>query len=1523
MLTKIWTTAIVLSAAASLVAWVCVAAHARGIRPLRAIARFAQKLSLAGVVVFGLMAAPLYRAGSTKVGGGTNNVPPNLNQPLPQMQQGGILSQTGLTGFVGEGNLVNPVQDPITSTNTTRTLTAEDFVRGFVMAHVGMGEKFDFAPTYNATIVSDWQAFGAANDWIYAAFTNWTFKVATNDVSRLRIYSFGKIEPLIREVNGTIATNNWFAPFMATLGIVPEVNWELFDESNRPSRVWYCITPDNTLVVTWQNALLGRDTGKPISFQVEFFTDGRFVFRCDLSRLDADAVTNILAGASFGGNTWATNSLPTNVTSMAFYPLSEADAYDQDPDGDGLLTIDELFFYHTDPHNADTDYDGLADGEEMLAYNSDPLDPNSISAAYCDGFAVKLGDLNPFSCPEGSTNTVLEHVFYSGTTNGVFAYPTSTAETAVLKIMVSGEGTGRLVVGDAVVPLVAPPPMRSGAQTNTLLLAVGKGVLKSLWWDKPDGLDLALRSGDLLIGRMPTWYLPHGWLAFPHTDATVPCIHDFYAKSKVVTLVHGEEFPGLTATWTNGNADVEMENLPPVSAEIHGHFAKNQTRSISYTVDHPDRLNEDPVTFSQALRFCPNLADEDAPSGATDEDYDSSGWPEQNGAPEVEDTTSEEESAAEYARIAALQSAQGVLQLHGSLGREDVVALSVPMGAPVRCCDCPDHWQSNYVAAAWMSPRLSVYDAVDNHFDIAYEDVVVSVRGEYPSREPYGDGVLFVTNGAPSSTKAYTVLGVNIENLYGPSLSEYASLNASFGFPITVNTNLDNATGLEFQSDVLLSNGVFKVAVEDATAPFEIWIDGYWTWDDDLWESVYHPPLLLVDSASVDGRHFTVRQWRKLTQDRGYGRSLPFYVLSSSTGRCDLVFSYVFDQNGSAIRSFVRRRITSVNPPLLVDYDRDGRIDSSDTSAWIDGRLAYFWKNGDKYKGDDAFSSSSALNSENGVVDGRNDLINFLPIGVDVSAFASRWSALDVDYRIMAYSSGLRNAKLTLADIQWSQVGDAAFGEDFDIHGNALYEAPVAALGTGTNLPPSFVTRSQSGRSTLFVEFPDEQRNDSLYLRIYSKSNGSCLYSQAIRLHVGDVSEMIGWLNLRGAAGGSDGVPTRLSTPDWPADEHEPGNVIFAHGYNMEESGETQLWAQNVFKKLWWAGLDRGFVAVQWRGNEGQVFGNLTPNYYGNVQNAFQTASALSNAMDNVQGPKWFVAHSLGNMLVSAAIQDYGMEYEKYFMLNAAVAIEAFDPVGGITQESHDNMTPGAWTNYADRVRSTHWFERFPEGDGRRLLTWKGRFANVTNIVNFFSTQEEVVNNGDGGWHTILDRNYVWYNQETRKGLWPMMIHEYEGGWEFNSYYDTHPNGLTHHMSPTDAAALTDAQLQQTPFFLDFYNPEMHTSSNGLIVATNYLYRAEMLAYAIPTESFAVGANPVPWLNASTNVATGVSVPKRNFNMAEEYVTGREDLPENHATDTKKKHRDWQHSTFVQRSYKRVHQLYKEIIKQIKEAQHE
>ena len=1565
MLTKIWTTAIVLSAAASLVAWVCVAAHARGIRPLRAIARFTQKLSLAGVVVFGLMAAPLYRAGSTKVGGGTNNVPPNLNHPLPHMQQGDILSQTGftgLTGFVGEGNPVNPVQDPITSTNTTRMLTAEDFERGFVMARVRTSEGVDFSAPSNAVVCVDWLEDGAAVDWVYVAMTNWMFKVDTNNVECLRVYSFGKIVPLVRETNGSIATNNWFAPFMASLGIVPEANWQLLGNgepgtgNGLESQVWYCITPDNSLAVTWQNVLLDRDTGKPVSFQVKFFTDGRFIFRYDLSRLDGETVANFLAGASFAGNEWTTNSLPTNVTSMAFYPLSEDDAYDQDPDGDGIATIDELFVHCTDPHNADSDFDGLSDYEELFLYNTNPLNSYSVSDAYCDAVAVRIGGLDPFSFPEGSMNTIYEHIFYTGTTNAPFAYPTSTVETAVLKIMVSGVGSGRLVVGDAVVPLVgasqtgltrltglrgtANPDNPANLVTNTLLLAVGRGVRKEVWFDKPDDLDVALDSDDFLIGEMPTWYWAHGWLAFPHTDATIPCIHDLYAKARTVTLVHDEEFAGLSATWKGDGQGVAITNVPPVSAEIHGSFPKNQTRTICYTMSHPDYMAGE-TNYVQTLRFCPKLPESDDLDDPPDEEEEpyyicdcgtggtcsccTGEWCHctcwdcpcnQNQSPSLVDDAEAEEA---FTNAVSGTLMPDVFYLYRDNVRTK--SLPVPTGNPVHCCPCPEHWQTNYVAKVAYTGRVAVKDAAGEDFYISHEPCTVTLSGVSPSRD-FGDStVVFVTNGVEHSRHDCTVLGVRFESEDNrPPLSEYNQRSSSFGYPITVCTNMSEAATIVLRTDVCLTNGVVRLSMLNVTGGFQVWLPEWW--DNN---SNYHAPEILLASAGRTERYFSIRQWRGIMQRYGWyngPRTLAVKVLSSSQGHCDLRFDYASSSGAGYVHDHAQQRITSVNPPLLPDYNRDGRIDAVDVSLWLFGKLAYFWKNDDKWRGDDAFETHFRANSSNWVVDGRNDLLNFLPVAVDVSPFVENWGVGGVEYRIETESEALRNAKLALADIQWSGIGDAALGGDLDIHGNALYEAPVGSLGASTNLPSSFVSLAQSGRSALFMEFPDEDRQGRLRLKIYSKADGACLYSQSIRLHVGNASNMIGWLNIRDAAGGTDGVQTQLNASDWPANAHEPGNVVFVHGYNMAEDAEAPYWAKNVFKKLWWSGLDRGFVAVQWRGNEGQYYqagyGWVSPNYYGNVQNAFATASALKTAMDEVQGPKWFIAHSLGNMLVSAAIQDYAMPYEKYFMLNAAVAMEAYDPVAGVSQESHDNMTPQAWTNYADRVRATHWFELFPAGDGRRLLTWKGRFSNVTNIVNFYSTQEDVVCNGDGT-QMPYGRPYSWYNQEYRKGSWAMMLHEYEGGWEFNPYHDTVTGSWVgneyveqrQRMSPQDAASLTGDVLRQHPFFLDFANPEMHTSSNGLIVASNYLYRAEMLAYAIPSESYAVGANPLPTLSAED----------LNVNMAD-FTDGQGDLPEN-GQRIQDKHRNWQHSTFVQRSYKRTHQLFDQLINFIEENFHE
>ena len=103
---------------------------------------------------------------------------------------------------------------------------------------------------------------------------------------------------------------------------------------------------------------------------------------------------------------------------------------------------------------------------------------------------------------------------------------------------------------------------------------------------------------------------------------------------------------------------------------------------------------------------------------------------------------------------------------------------------------------------------------------------------------------------------------------------------------------------------------------------------------------------------------------------------------------------------------------------------------------------------------------------------------------------------------------------------------------------------------------------------------------------------------------------------------------------------------------------------------------------------------------------------------------------------------------------------------------------------------------------------------------------------------------------------------------------------------------------------------------NDALVATNYLYRAEMLAYAISAESYAVGANPLP---GRTDVSYD-DMDKAifgSYNMAALFDSGKGDLPPN-GSDPEDMHQAWQHSTFVQRSYKRTCQLFKKVIQLIK-----
>ena len=358
MLSRFWIGFLVSLASASTVAWFVALMREKGMRPVRKVEAALKEQPVMGRVFLVVFALVLWVVASIKPPAGGN--------------RGGFPVVDGWEGFT-----------PITSTNTTRTLEADDFRRGFVMARAGTGEAYDFDAPEGATTCEDWLAFGAAEDWFYVAFTNWAFLVGTNEASSFRVHSDGwaAAGTAARSASAPYqADGGWadsqvmplFRPFKAALGIMPAANWHLLDNprssiSNLQSRLWHLVTQSNTLQMTWQNVLLDRDTSTPVSVQMEVWPSGRFTYRYDLSRLDVEEVTNVLVGATFGGLEWTTNSIPTNLTSLAFHPLSAEDATDQDRDRDGLPLLDELFFHGTDPELADTSGDGMSDGEAVAA----------------------------------------------------------------------------------------------------------------------------------------------------------------------------------------------------------------------------------------------------------------------------------------------------------------------------------------------------------------------------------------------------------------------------------------------------------------------------------------------------------------------------------------------------------------------------------------------------------------------------------------------------------------------------------------------------------------------------------------------------------------------------------------------------------------------------------------------------------------------------------------------------------------------------------------------------------------------------------------------------------------------------------------------------------------------------------------------------------------------------------------------------------------------------------------------------
>ena len=158
-------------------------------------------------------------------------------------------------------------------------------------------------------------------------------------------------------------------------------------------------------------------------------------------------------------------------------------------------------------------------------------------------------------------------------------------------------------------------------------------------------------------------------------------------------------------------------------------------------------------------------------------------------------------------------------------------------------------------------------------------------------------------------------------------------------------------------------------------------------------------------------------------------------------------------------------------------------------------------------------------------------------------------------------------------------------------------------------------------------------------------------------------------------------------------------------------------------------------------------------------------------------------------------------------------------------------------------------------------LTWRGRFAGITNAVNCYSETEDVVGNPRQAF-TVLGET-SWVMQECLKGdsrlhainLIPGSHISCEGGWGRNAHY---PLWLTAG-SMLGLSDLTREDVIEHPLFTPFRNEAERMSSTNLFSVTDTAatpeLRARFLADAIPAESHAAGANYLRVLNRDGNVS--------------------------------------------------------------------
>jgi len=633
---------------------------------------------------------------------------------------------------------------------------------------------------------------------------------------------------------------------------------------------------------------------------------------------------------------------------------------------------------------------------------------------------------------------------------------------------------------------------------------------------------------------------------------------------------------------------------------------------------------------------------------------------------------------------------------------------------------------------------------------------------------------------------------------------------------------------------------------------------------------------------------------------------------------------------------------------INVDNNHDGTMDFSfngPDSVSAD-RPFRFWVNDDNDSGDTGGDDipgkpASFFRTPNGLdgeINGPRDLVDFFPIYLNIQGLLQSTNGvtcwLKQDDEALNYVDPDSYADA----VNWTPTNCLAYLTDTNVAHLLAHDTPPGYLIfpnastyqiTSNGIPlsfsnPNFITGIRdNGRALMLIE-ARKPTTKPLVLEVRKGTN--MLVHTELPLCISGVEQMFRQKNLIREVdlGSEEGDLDRLTPESVPNEPENNGkNFVFLHGYNVNPEQARGTFAE-TFKRMYWSGSHAKFYGVNWKGSstQGDIhlpgMSGVTANYDTNVGNAFLEAPKLADFLGTLTNQTIVVAHSLGNMVVLSALNDWNARIDKYFMLDAAVSIEAID--GSAVRET--GMVYSDWQDYNRRLYADEWHSMFSADDARSTLTWSNRLANLRNadVYNFYSFGEEVLREypddppsellssvPDQAAGTLVGAqgSYAWVWQEKSKGRAASddFLGSTHGGWLFNPTWDTNSSGG--HLAPSLAAALTSTQLGTNSFF----NPNAYFGShadaallgvNGSQYAQDY--RNRILADAIPALTLPVGANPVTILDQPGN--------PHNFNMSS--IQFQNGWPAERLAKTEGS--NWHHSDFREVAYLYTHLLFDKFV---------